>query len=152
MVPLTTPGVQCSEWKVRDYKQFLGKQLPSHHPQNHIRRQCLPRGRTLLISSCQVTLPTASESTWALGMWLAGEPEPDMYSQPADLLAVWPAAFSLLCSPFKSSAGDLWHHLTQKKESSFPAERQQDAGIAVYLQCCASRKPSFSWSVGSQSS
>lgn len=111
-MPLTTPGVRCSECKVGDYKQFLGKHLPSHHLQNHIRRQCLPWGRTLPMSSCQVTLPTASELMWALGIRLAAEPGPHLYERPADRLAMWPAALSLLCSPFRSSAGALWHHLT----------------------------------------
>lgn len=152
MVPLTSPGVQCSECKVRDYRQFLGKQLPSSQPQNPIRRQHLPRGKPLRRSSCRATLPTASEVTWAPGTRLAGEPEPHAYGRPAGLLAAWPGAFSPLCSPFGSSAGALWHRLAQKKDSSFPAERQECAGTAVYLQRCGSREPPLSWSVGSQSS
>ena len=87
------------------YKQFLGKLLPSHHLQNHIRRQRLLWGKTLLMGSCRVTLPTASELTWALAMRLAGEPEPHAYGRPADRLTMWPAAFSPLCSPCRSSAG-----------------------------------------------
>lgn len=59
--------------------------------------------------------PTAhcSESMWARGMGLPGEYEPHTYGQ-ADGLAGNPAGFSSLCSPFRSSAGGLWHYLTEK--------------------------------------
>lgn len=82
------------------------------------------------MSSCPGTLPTTFELMWALGMQLPAEPGPHMYGQPAHHLAMCQAAVSSVQS-FQNSAGALWHHLTQKKESSFPARKP-----ARHRSCC----------------